>query len=176
MADLVHGGYPLHYNLGKLLGGTTNASQSDTAPRSNLEFHGVAAVADTAAALVTAKMTVVPIPVEVGDEITAVTILVGNTAASSPTHSWAAIYSGISSPAIIGGQSTDGGTAAIASLTAFKFTLATAAYITSANAPYGYVWAAVSVTASSSVPSLLTVGGTIATVAQYAWTDRKSVV
>ena len=165
--DLVGGRYPLTYPFSKALGLPSNAVQGNIAVRSNLEYTGINDLTDAAAALVSGKLTYVPVPVEVGDCISKVSVLVGGTAASTPTHSWAALYSGaLTTAALLGSQSTDGTTAVIAASGRFDFTLGSKYIIQPADAPYGYVLAAVSVTGTA-VPSLASVA--VATALQYAW-------
>lgn len=165
--DLVGGSYPLTYSFRKSLGLAANSNQGNIAPRCNLEFPQLGGdLTDAAASLVSGKLTLVAIPVEYGDEISNVSIAVGATAAGTPTHQWAAVYSGVLTAAKLqGAQSVDGTTGAIAASGLFTFALATPVIITPAIAPYGYVYAAVSVTATT-VPSLSSAA--CATAVQYA--------
>lgn len=165
---LVAGRYPLRNSLWSVLGRPTNASDPDRPARTNLEYTGIGGLADTAASLASGVMTAVMVPVDHGAVITTVSVLVGATAASTPTHSFAALYSGttVAAPPLIG-QSTDGTSAAITASARFDFTLTTPQLITPTNAPYGFVWAAISVTGTA-VPSLVT-GPSNAAAAQYAW-------
>ena len=89
--DLPGGAYPLTYNFRKALGLQGNGAQANLTPRSNVEWFGYADTTDAAASLVTADMTLVAVPVEVGDTFSTVAIAVGNTAAGTPTHQW--VYS-----------------------------------------------------------------------------------
>lgn len=168
MADLVHGKYPLIYSLDKALGMASNVAQSNLSVRSNLEWSGINDITDAAASLVSGKATVVAIPVEVGDVISKVSVLAGATAEATGTHAWAAVYSGVATTAALqGAQSVDvTGAAAIAASGRFDFTLATPVLVTPSNAPNGYLYVAVSVTATT-VPSLLSAA--VAVAAQYAW-------
>lgn len=161
--DLVGGRYPLTYPFAKALGLKSNSAQVNISARSNLEYLGLGDLADTAAALSSGTMTLVPIPVEIGDLIEYVDVFVGATAASTPTHSWAALYN--ESGAILGSQSVDGATAAIAASGVSTFTLGGGGYIVGvADAPNGFIYAGVSVTAST-VPSLA--AASIATAVGY---------
>ena len=171
MADLVGGKYPQTQALQSLLGWTFNTQQGNVPIRSNLEWPIYSgALVDTASlgGTTTGVMVAVPVPVDQGMVVSKISVLIGAGAAGTPTHSFAALYSGttVASPPLIG-QSTDGATAAIAASTRFDFTLTSAATITSAQAPYGYVWAAVAVTAST-VPSCVTTPCGAA-AAQYRW-------
>jgi hypothetical protein len=168
MTDLVSGRYPQLAALNSILGLPSNVVNPAVPARTNLEYTGINGLADTTASLVTQVMTVVPVPVDVGTVLSKVSVFVGGTGAGTPTHSFAAIYAGTNTaaPALLG-QSTDGATAAIAASGRFDFTLATPILITPTNAPYGYIFVAVCVTATT-VPSLATVPNGAAAV-QYAW-------
>ncbi len=140
--------------------------------RSNIEFDVFSGpLVDTGGSSVAASgvMVAVPVPVDVGMTVSKISFLVGATAASTPTHSFAALYQGtaIAAPVLIG-QSTDGGTAAVAASARFDFTLTTATQITSAMAPNGYVWAAYAFTATTTLPSQVTIPCGAA-AAQYRW-------
>lgn len=147
MSDLSGGHYPQYWGLQALFGGLTNVANPSVPPRSNAEWLGIGDIADGAVAG-SGIICAVPVPVDIGTTVSAISILVGATAASVPTHSWGALYSGIATPALIG-QSTDGSTAAIAASAAFKFTLTTPQNITAAQAPGGWVYAAFSITATT---------------------------
>lgn len=169
MADLVSGRYGQLNPWWNVIGQPANVAQADIPARSNLEYLGLSVLSDTAAALTAGTVTVVPVAIDPGTTVTKVSVLVGGTAASTPTHSFACLYSGISTaaPALLK-QSTDGLTAAIAASARFDFTLSSAYTIQPADAPNGYVWVGVS-TSGTAVPSLVTAGGTEATAAQYAY-------
>lgn len=167
--DLVGGKFPLLYPFDKSLGLASNASQVNLSPRSNIEWLGWATQIDEAAALVTNDLVLWPVPVENGDVITKVSVRTGATPATGPTHQFAAIYSGVlTTAALQGKQSADGTSTAIAASTTKSFTLPTGGVVISpTNAPFGYVYAAVSVKATTAVPSL--VGWATATACQGAW-------
>jgi hypothetical protein len=165
---LIRGHYPTQNALQSILGQPANSAQGDLPVRTNLEYTGIGGLLDTAASLVSGVMTAVAVPVDVGMTVTKVSVLTGGTAASTPTHSFAALYSGttVAAPPLIG-QSTDGTTTAIAASARFDFTLTTAQTITAAQAPYGYIWAAVCCVGTT-MPSLVT-GPSNAAACQYAW-------
>ena len=162
MADLTSGRYAQYNPIQTYFGEVGGASQANIPVRTNLEHLGLVAgpAVDTAGASVAASgvMFAVPVPVDPGMTVTNLSLLIDATPASTPTHSFAALYSGttVASPPLIG-QSTDGGTAAIAASTRFDFALTAATTITAAQAPYGYVWAAFSFTATTTLPSIVTV-------------------
>ena len=148
---LVRGGYPVNHALRKYTGGASMASQANIPPRSNQEWFG-APSSDAAAALVTAVATSVAVPVEVGDVITKITVLVGATAAGVPTNAFAAVYSGVATPALLQ-QSISSGAAAINASTALVFTLTAPVVVNYVNAPFGYLYVSI-VAAATAVPSL----------------------
>lgn len=166
--DLLGGRYPLTYPFYKGVGAVGTAAQGNISVRSNLEYPFLGPLSDQAAALVSGEATLVPVPVEPGDEIATVSVLVGATAASSPTHSAAALYQGtLTKAAICGSQSVDGGLAAIDASATFNFTLGSKYIVQPADCPFGYIYVAITVTASVAVPSLCS--ATFATACQYAW-------
>lgn len=158
MADLVDGRYPQSNPAWAILGQQTNVVQSDIPARSNLEWLGLSGVIATTTLVATGVGAVVAVPVDPGTTISKVSLLVTATAASTPTHQFAALYAGTgAAPALIG-QSTDALTAAIAANAPYSFTLTTPQTITSAQAPAGFIYVLVSVTAST-VPTVVTVPG-----------------
>lgn len=106
-----------------------------------------AVVSDTAA-LTTQVMLSTPLPLEVGDLVTSLTFLSGNTAAGTPTNWWFALYDTSATPALLY-QSADQLTAAWAANTAKTLALSTAYLV----AKSGLYWAAVMVKATT-VPTL----------------------
>ena len=164
MSDLVRGRYQVSNPLYSVLGQPSNATQSNLAARSNAVTTGLNALTD-GAALTTAVATAVAIPVEVGDVVSKVTVVVGATAAGTPTNSFAALYSGVAVPALLA-QSVDGAAAAIAASGAFVFTLATPVLVTAVNAPYGFLYASVMVKATTP-PTLAST--TVATAVAFKW-------
>ncbi len=177
-ADLVGAHYPLNFGLDSLYGQARNASQANVPIRSNLEYLGIGGgLTDTAGATAiaaSAVMGVVPIPVDAGTTISKISMLVGATAASyypgDGGISFAALYQGSgASPALIG-QSTAAASVAFTASTRADFTLTTPYTIGSnANdAPYGYVFAAIMIKATT-LPTVITNAGTIAAAAQYGW-------
>ena len=165
--DLVGGRFPLTYPFAKATGLASNGAQGNISVRSNLEIPFLGNLADQAAALVSGEITLVAVPVEIGDEISTISVRTGATSASTPTHQWAALYTGaLTTAAIAGAQSVDGTTTAIGASGTVAFTLPAPVIVTPAMAPYGYIYVAVSVTAST-VPSLIS--ATCAAAAQGAW-------
>lgn len=172
MADLVRGRYHVTNPIWNLLGQPVNATQSDVAVRSNLDAWSSPVLTDSAA-LASGVATAVAVPVEYGDVISKVSVLVGATAEATGTHAWAALYSGIAVPALVGTQSTDNtGAAALAASARFDFTLGAATLITPAIAPQGFIWAAICVTATTP-PTLASY--TLATAVAYQWFTNSPV-
>src|SRR5690242_12616245 len=94
MADLASGRWPQTNPLWSIIGQPTNTVQSDIPARSNIEYLGLSSAWTDASLGSSGVMQAVPIPVDPGTVISKVSILVGATAASTPTHSFAALYSG----------------------------------------------------------------------------------
>jgi hypothetical protein len=171
--DLVSGGYPVT-NPWAALGLGPNGAQSNIMARSNLQYGILGSLQDAAAALVSGDLTYVPVPVCIGDTIATVTVQVGATAASTPTHSWAQLYSGVLTTAkALTTQSTDGTTTAIAASSQLAFTLGAKYIIQPADAPYGYILVGLSITAST-VPSLMS--GTVPTAIQKVWATNVPLI
>lgn len=163
--DLVSGRYPLTHPLSKLLG-SFNAVQGNIAYRSNLEWFGLPALADTATIVGSGVQVSVPVPVEAGDVIKTVGIVVGATAASTPTHQFGALYKGTgAAPALIG-QSTDATTAAIAASAVYSFTLTTPYIVNPTDCPNGFIYASFGITGTA-YPSVATAA--TATATYYQW-------
>lgn len=175
MADLVSGRYGQTNPLQALFGQRADVAQANFPVRSNLElpvFSGP--LVDTAGASVAASgvLVAVPVPVDVGQTVSKISIQVGATAASTPTHNFGALYSGttVAAPPLIG-QSTDGLTAVVAASAQFDFVLTAPTVITAAMAPWGYIWAGYSFTVTTTLPSVVTVPCG-ASGAQYRWSTN----
>lgn len=163
--DLVSGGYPISYPFAALTGFTPNTAQGNLRVRSNMELFGIGNVTDGALAA-TGVAAAVAVPVQVGDVVSKISILAGATAEATGTHTFAALYSGVATPALMA-QSTDNTTAAaVAASARFDYTLATAQTITPALAPNGFVYASIVVTATT-VPTAASVS--VPTAVGYQW-------
>lgn len=164
MSDLVRGAYAVTAPVKKFTGGAGNVTQGNLSARSNSEWLGWAGVTSTALAA-TGVALAVAIPVEYGDVITTVSLPIGATA-TTPTHSWAALYSGIAVPALLA-QSADGTTVqTFTANTTVTFTLASPVVVTPVNAPNGFLYASVQVTSGGSPTSGAV---TVATAVQYQY-------
>src|ERR1022692_3718325 len=141
---LVHGRYPV-YSAAQVASGNIAGNGLVNGPiRSNLEltefFGGVQVDTASLGGTTTGVYVSTICPVDVGATYKTVSILIGATAASTPTHGYAALYSGtaVAAPPLIV-QSTDQATAAIPASARFDYTLSSPATITAAQAPFGYV-------------------------------------
>lgn len=105
--------------------------------------------ADVAAALTTAVMTCVAVPMRAGDVITNIAAKSGATALATATHWWFALYSSAATPALLA-QSADQVAAAWAANTAKSLALATAQTILADGVYYVAI-----MVAAATVPSLL---------------------
>lgn len=161
--DLVGGSYPLSFDLTKLLG-AFNSAQGNIAARTNLEWP-IGSLQDASASLVSGDLTLVAVPIQFGDEYNYVDVFVGATAASTPTHSWAALYTGtLTTAKLVGTQSADSTTTAIPASTTLTYTLGAAYQANATDSPFGYIYVALGQTGSG-VSSLIS--GTYPTAAQY---------
>ena len=151
--DLVSSKYPLGNAWQTLLNGLSNSVQGNSPVRSNAEW-GIGNWTDGAMAS-TGVLVAVPVPVDVGQVISGISFLVGATGASTPTHQFGALYAGTGAAPALLAQSTDTTTAVIAASSGWvTYKLATPQIITTTNAPAGFVYAGVSITAST-IPTAL---------------------
>ena len=170
MADLVDGRYPEFNPMWAAIGQLTNAAQSDIPARSNLEYLSLGTLTDGALAA-TGVGCFVPIPVDVGTVVSNVSLPIGATPGGTMTHQFAAIYSGIAVPALIA-QSTDTTNAAIGASAVLTYALTTPTAITAAQAPNGYVYAGVAITATT-IPTAA--GISTPTAVGYQWFTGSTV-
>lgn len=161
---LVRGGYHVNNPWKSIVGGIANVVSGNIPARSNAEWFGIGNPSDGAMAATGVSVSV-PVPVEYGDTFSRVTILVGATAGATMTHQFAALYSGIAVPALLA-QSTDTTNAAIAASGAASWALASTVQATPTNAPGGFLYATVCITAST-IPTCLSVA--IPTAVGYQW-------
>jgi hypothetical protein len=160
MADLTDGRYPQVNSEWAITGQQTNVAQSDIPSRSNVEWLGLSGAIATTTLVATGVGAAVAVPVDQETVISKVTMYVTATAAGTPTHAFAALYAGTpvaAPPLIAGSASTDSTTAAIAANAAFSFTIPPT-LITPANAPAGFIYVSISITATT-VPTVVTVPG-----------------
>jgi hypothetical protein len=154
--DLLGGKYPLNNPLLALLGGLSNAVQGNIPARSNLEIVGGAAALSDAALAATGVGCAVPVPVDPGTVVSKVSILTAVTAGATMTNQIVALYAGTgTAPALIG-QSTDTTSAAIGAKALVGWSLTVPQIITQAQAPNGFIYALVAITAAT-IPTAVSV-------------------
>lgn len=158
---LVKGHYPLNHPLDSLFGfAARNATQGNVPARTNCEYLGYVPV-DTAAVLVSGSSTFVAVHVDPGDVITDITLAIGNTAASTPTHLSFGLYSGVLTTAkLLGTQSTDTTTTPIAANTPLVTAYGAVYEVQPADCPFGYIYVAIGYTGTASPSALGTTGST----------------
>jgi len=175
MADLVRGHYPIGSVFDALLGNARNATQNDLPVYTNLTWTGISGLTDNSTtALTSAKANAVAVPVDFGAIISKVSFVVGATAGATSTHTNVALYSGgVAAPAILGTQSTDNtsGNGGFAASAINTVTLGAPVVITPSNAPNGYIYVSLGVTATT-VPSLLS--APTPTAVFYQWSALNS--
>lgn len=174
--DLVSAGYPISRPLLALLGGTGNIAQPNNPIRTNLDFN-IGGLKDVSFASPAGSVYSVAVPVLPGDVITKISFVCGATsqASANVTNLWAALYTGTGSapgttgaqPTLMGNSASTGGSVVINASSPMTLTLATPVTVTSIQAPYGYIYAAFSVTTSSSAVSFVSM--TCACAAQNPW-------
>lgn len=142
MADLVSGRYGQNAAMAAVIGNLSNAVQSNIPARSNLEYLGLSTLTDGVTAA-TGVAVAVPVPVDAGTVISKVTIIVGATAASTPTHGAAGIYAGTGAAPAILASSADTLTGVIAASAAFAYTLSSPYLVKPADVPNGFLYASV---------------------------------
>lgn len=149
MSDLVHGRYAVEDPIWHMLGKPTNATQSDIGVRSNIYFFGYGTALDSAQPA-TKKGAFVAIPVQEGDIISKVSVLVGATEGKTGVKSFVALYEGISGKKEAGllGQSKVA-EVAIKPKKILTEELEKSVLITSTNAPGGWVYAGLIVEATT---------------------------
>jgi hypothetical protein len=163
---LVKGRYPTTNPLWSALGQATNATNPSQPVFSNASYTGIGGLTD-GAGLVTNKLVVVAIPVDVGSVITKVGFIAGATAPTT-TIGYAALYSGMSTGALSALLAQSANFAAVAPTASapYSIALASAVTITAANAPNGFVFAGFqetgTVNSAASVSVAAAVGG-------FAW-------
>jgi hypothetical protein len=143
---LIRGKYAETSWVAKVTGNKANVNQSNLPVRSNMEYLGLGGAADIAIGA-TGVCLSVPVPVEFGDVISAMSVMAGATAESGGSHAFMALYAGTgASPALLGQTADDTGAASIAASTVYTKSLATPVLITPSNAPNGFVYATIAVT------------------------------
>jgi hypothetical protein len=159
-SDLVGGRYPVTYPFAKALGLAANASQGNITIRSNGELLGLGNAVDGALAA-TEVGCVVAVPVEAGDLISKVTILVGATKGKKVEAGFAAVYAGTNAKnepkegALLAQSKSAALAEGVLAEEPLVFTLETPVLVTTAIAPFGFVYVMISLEAET-MPSALT--------------------
>lgn len=175
MSDLARGHYYIEAVLDSMLGNARNATQANLPVYTNLSFFGASGLTDNSTtALTTAKANAVAVPVDWGAIITKVSFVVGATAGATSTHTNVALYSGgVAAPAILGTQSTDNtaGNGGFPASAINTVTLGAPVLVTPSNAPQGYIYVSLGITATTP-PSLLSAPAPAAVF--YQWSGLNS--
>lgn len=166
MSDLVSGRYGAQDPIWRLLGMPANKAQANVPARSNIWGLGLSTAVDQATAA-TKKGVFAAIPVQEGDVISAVSVLVGATEGKTGPKSFVALYSGTTAKkeAVLLGQSKVA-EAAIKPGLILTEELEKSVLITSENAPNGYVFAGFVLEATTINTQI---GVSVPTAAQKAW-------
>ena len=166
MADLTGGRWPQYNPIDRILN-LSNATQANVPARSNVYYTGINILTDQATAA-TKKGIFAAIPVEYGDIIKNITVLPGATAGKTGVESFVALYGGAKEAKGKGkllGQSKVAKAEIVASK-ALTTELEKSVLITTTNAPFGYVFAGLTVEATT-IQTL--VGFAWKTATQYEW-------
>lgn len=171
MADLVSGRYPQTSPVAALFGLAGNATQSNIPLATNASYTGIASLAD-GAALVTNKLIVVPVPVDIGVTYSKINFVAGATAPTT-THVYGAVYSGLATAATSAllAQSTDGTSSAPTASQTNTFTLTAAQTATAANAPFGYWYVGIQETGTPNSAASVSLAAAVQGLAA-AWTTN----
>jgi hypothetical protein len=167
MTDLMGGRWPQYNPLDKMFGSLSSASQGNIPARSNAYWFGTSTLVDQATAA-TKKGLFVAVPVEYGDIISRVSVLVGATEGETGVKSFVALYSGplkAKAEGLLLGQSKVK-EVAIKKSKPLTESLESSVMITPTNAPFGYVYAGLIVEATTINTEL---GVAVPTAAQYEW-------
>lgn len=166
MSDLVSGRYGALEPLWTMLGRPTNKVQGNIPGRTNISWFGYGTPLDSATAA-TKKGVLAAIPVQWGDVISAVTVLIGATEGKTGVKSFVALYEGISGKkeAKLLGQSKEA-TAAIKPKLPLTEELEKSVLITPENAPGGWVYAGLVVEATTINTQI---GTNVVAAAQKEW-------
>lgn len=178
MPDLVGGRYPITYPVAKALGlvGTTleapaggNVTQGNVCSRTNAEWFGFGGWAD--GVLGTSEVgTVVAVPVEVGDPINKVSILVGATKGKKVEAGFAALYGALNAKLeakeqVLLAQSKSAALGEeVLAEKPLTFTLEKEVIVTPAIAPFGFILVEIALEAET-MPTCATVSTPKATQA-----------
>jgi hypothetical protein len=142
MSDLGGGLYQQYDPIYKFLGRPVLAKMTQNAARSNFQLGGLSLVDN--AALGSTKGSFVAIPVQEGDIISKVSVLIGGTEGASLESTIVALYEGAKEGVLLG-QSKKVTTTPLVKETVVVLELESEVWITSTNAPNGYIYAGISI-------------------------------
>jgi hypothetical protein len=159
--DLSGGRWPMIYPFAKALGLAGNGTQANLCVRSNLEWFGLGNIVDGALAA-TEVGNVIPVPVEVGDVINKVSIIIGATKGKKVEAGFAALYQALNArekaeeqPLLAQSKSAKLGEEVVAE-EYLTFTLEKPVIVTPTIAPFGFLLVQIALEAET-VPSAWTV-------------------
>lgn len=150
-------------NLAQILGNLRQSGNLARPARSNVSSMSTFA---NGALAETGIGCFVPVEAAPGDVFTRINVPIATTAGATMTHQFVAIYAGTGAEPALIEQSTDTTSAAIAKEKLASWTLTKPVTITEAMAPHGFVYAEISITATT-LPSAATYGTPAAT--NYQW-------
>src|ERR1039458_7464431 len=165
MTDLVSGRYGAYDPMWLIFGRPNNATQSDIPARSNVWTQKLSKLEDGAIAA-TEVGNVIAVPVQEGDVISNVTVLVGATPGKLVTAGFAALYAGEKSGKLLAQSKTKNYGEGIKASEAYKFELEKSVLITT-NAPKGYVFVVIALTSAEAMATMLS--SPVPKACQYAW-------
>jgi hypothetical protein len=144
-ADLVGGGYQLYNPIWSFFGRLANATQSNVAVRSNLEYIGAGAKQEQSGTVTSEKGLLVAVPVTWGDIISNVWVAT-TTASESGAEFIGAVYEGVASNATTANETKVIAQSAVVkeefkASKGNKLALKSSVLITPSNAPAGFVYA-----------------------------------
>ena len=131
-----------------LFGNIRQTGNANRPARSNADYLGLSGAKDSALQA-TGIGNAVAVPVKAGDIFKRVGLMVGETAGGTITHQFAALYEGTGAEPGLLKQSKDTTNAAIAANTIVFWELEGTVEATVTNAPNGYLYALVAITAST---------------------------
>lgn len=162
---LIKGKYPTT-DVFSLLGLAQNVAQSNEPVFTNGRIPFLGGLADDALGG-TGVGVIVPVPVIENTEISKVSVFTGATAAVKPENQFVALYAGTGAEPVLIEQSTDTTTAAIGAKKEVGWSLTKKVLITNANAPAGFIYVEIAITAET-MPTVVSLA--TATGYNYKWT------
>lgn len=166
MTDLVSGRYGAYDPMWLIFGKPNNATQANLPARSNVWTQKLSKLEDGAIAA-TEVGNVIAVPVQEGDVISNVSVLVGATPGKLVTAGFAALYAGKKEGKLLAQSKTKNYGEGVKASEAYKFELEKPQTITSVNAPSGYVFAVIALTSAEAMATMIS--SPVPKACQYAW-------